>query len=723
MTPVRSIHACGLALGLIVLPAGQALAGQALPPDHGALTYRAVRVDTPPVLDGDLSDAAWRGAAVISTLVQQVPTPGAPPSEKTEVRLVYDDAALYVAFDVHESDPALATRTMLRYRYDSIWRLDDVVRIAFDPFHEHRRGYVFSFNALGTKQDSQADNGVWQPTWDEVWDVRTRQSDTGWSAEARIPFRIIRFPEARQEHVWGLQIERLIKRRNEGLRWAPTPSTFPLTRLEYAGHLSGITRVQPRRNLQVVPYAAAGATRVLAGATDVTSDLGADAKVALGPASFLALSYNTNFAQVEVDDQQVNLTRFPLFFPEKREFFLESAQLFDVGLGQEVQMFFSRRIGLAGGRPVPLLGGARLTAKAGRFDVGLLTTQTKRETGQPSANLSTGRVRWNVGSRSYIGGIVTSSESEAIGSRTVAADGRVWLGRYFQVDGFVAGVQNRQGGHTPTAFTTAAVYDEDRWGLTLRTVRIDRDFDPALGFVRRRNFQRQDAALRRGWRLNDRWARKLDVTAELGYLTDLRGRLDTRDQTVSIADELPSGDVFRSVYTVSADRLDVTDDPFVLHPRRGIVVRPGEYTFGRWLVGYQGYDGRPFTVGAEIEGGAFYGGRRSAFRGSAAWRPSPHVVLTGDYQLNDVALPQGQFTTHLLRGRVSVPMTARAVVDAFLQWNGLTQELNTQVRLHIIYARDSNFYVVFTDQQFDEAGRRILQSRAIQTKLAYRWYW
>jgi hypothetical protein len=714
-------HGVILAGALVICT--QSAAAQSLSENHGEQTYRAVRVDVAPEIDGDLSDPVWQQADVIGQLMQQIPVRGGQPSQKTEVRFVYDDTALYVAFHAYESDPAAVTRSMLRYRWDSVWQLDDVVRFSIDTFHDHRRGYAFSFNAFGTKQDAQLDNGSWLPNWDEVWDVRTQVREDGWTAEVRVPFRVIRFPEGRGEQVWGLQIERHIKRTNEIVQWAVAPTNFGLSRLEYAGHLEGISAVEPRRNAQVVPYVAAGRGRSRGRTAETTRDIGADAKVALGPALALDLTYNTNFAQVEVDDQQVNLTRFPLFFPEKREFFLESSQLFNVGLGQDVQMFFSRRIGLAGGQPLPLLGGARLTGKVGPLDVGVLTTQTDSENGIPGANQSAGRVRWNVGSRSYLGGIVTSAASDARRSQTVAADGRVWLGRYLQADGFVSMLNDRDTASHPMAYSGALVYEQDVLGFTARTSRVDDDFDPALGFVRRRDYLRNEARLRRGWRLNRQWARKLDVSGELSYLTNLDGRLDTRESLIWISNELASGDIVRLTMEGTFDRLDATDEAFVIHPREGIVIPAGDYSFRRWIMAYQGFDGRAFTANVEAQGGRFYGGDRSAVTFSGTWRPSPHLVLTGDYQINDVDLPQGAFTTHLQRARVTVPFTARAVADAFVQWNGLTQEINTQVRLHLIYGRDSNLFIVYTDHQTDVAGRLIEQSRALQTKLTYRWYW
>jgi hypothetical protein len=713
----------GLMIGALVVVSARSVLGQVLPEGHGTQTYRAVRVDTPPVIDGDLDDPVWRRAEVLTDLAQQIPNLGARPSEATEARVLYDDDALYVSFYVYESDPSARTRTMLRYRWDPIWELDDVVSFSLDTFHDHRRGYVFSFNALGTKQDSQVDNGGWLPNWDEVWDVRTRPQEDGWSAEVRIPLRVIRFPGGDAEQVWGFQIQRQIQSTNETIQWAPEPPNFGLSRLEYSGHLEGIAGIQSKRNTQVVPYVTAGRNRFRAGAAEGTAEVGVDAKLAVGSALSLDLTYNTNFAQVEVDDQQVNLTRFPLLFPEKREFFLESAQLFNVGLGQDLQMFFSRRIGLEAGQPVPLLGGARLTGKAGPLDVGVLTTQTESTQESPASNLSAGRVRWNVGSRSYFGGMVTSAVTDATANQTLAADGRVWLARYLQVEGFLGVLNGQDVRGRPTAFSTAAIYEEDLWGLTLRSFRVDEQFDPALGFVRRRDLFRNEATARRSWRLNRTWARKLDVSGEFSYLTNLQGKLDTRERFVAISDELASGDVVRFRLQKSLDRLDATDDPFVIHPGKGIVIPAGFYEFNYWNLAYEGFEGRTFRVDVEAQGGGFYGGERSLLNVAGTWRPSPHLALSGDYQLNDVQLSQGAFTTHLQRVRVSVPITARAVADGFVQWNGLTQELNTQVRLHLIYGRDSNLYIVYSDHQTDLDGRLTQQSRALQTKLTYRWYW
>ena len=690
--------------------------------------YRATRVETPPTVDGDLSDPVWEKAEIIDQFIQQDPHTGAPSTEKTQVRLVYDSEALYISVYCYDSEPAGIVRNTLRFRDDSVYTKDDVIRIGLDTFHDHRRAYIFSINPLGTKQDSQVDNNMWSGNWDEVWDVRTRVLDDGWTFELRIPFRILRFP-AGGGGIWGFNVVRQIKRKNETASWPPFPPNFGMTRTELYGHIDGISAIEPRRNVQIVPYGLLGAARSKGvSGTDSTLEGGGDFKMSVGPSLSLDLTYNTNFTQVEADDQQINLTRFSLFFPEKREFFLENASLFNFGIVQDTQLFFSRRIGLVRGQPVPILGGARLSGKVGRFDLGVLTTQTESEPGAPSANLSTGRIRWNTGQRSYIGGILTSTSSKTQSNRAFGTDTLYWLGRNLRADGFVAVVDdNRNVGDRPVSFSGALTYDQDLWEAGFRALSVDEGFDPAMGFVRRDDIRRYTGNLRRSWRLNREFVRRVSFSSDLTYLTDQKDLLDTREWKFEASDELNSGDVVRVQATRNFERILAEDDPFVLNPRNGVIVPPGDYRFNRWLVSYQGFEGRAIVPGARFERGEFYGGDRNAIGISGIWRANPHLVLQGDYEYNDISLPQGAFAVHLWRTRFSVPITARVNTDAFIQWNGLNQqgdrELNTQLRFHLIYGRDSNLFVVYSDQRRNLGTGVTARDQAIQMKMTYRMYW
>ncbi len=711
---------------LLLSSTAPAVGAQASLGQNEQYRYRISSVEVPPTLDGDLSDPAWERAEVIDQFTQLEPDSGSPATETTEVRLVYDSDSLYIGVYCYDSNPAGIVRNTLRYRDDDVYTKDDAIRIALDTFHDHRRAYVFSINPLGTKQDTQIDNNVWNSSWDEVTDVQTRLHEDGWSLELRIPFRIFRFP-ADGGGVWGFNIQRLIQRKNETASWAPMPAGFSFTRAETYGHIDGISGIEPGRNIQIIPYGLLGGTRST-GASDADSELegGADLKMSVSSSLSLDLTYNTNFAQVEADDQQINLTRFSLFLPEKREFFMENAQLFNFGIARDTQLFFSRRIGLVRGEAVPILGGARLSGKAGAFDVGLLTTQTESHPAAPSANLSTGRVRWNMGERSYVGGIFTSASSDTQSNRAFGPDALFWLGRNLRAEGFLALVDDGQIEQQPVSYSGALTYDEDLWEVGFRTLSVEEGFNPAMGFVRRDDIRRHTGRLRRSWRLNRNWARRVSFSADLIYLTDQENLLDTRLWLFGASTELDSGDVIRFEASRNFERILGEDDPFLINARKGVVISPGDYGFNRWLVGYEGFEGRRLVSGVALERGEFYGGNRTSLGLSGTWRAFRHLEMQGEYEFNDISVPEGAFAAHLWRTRFKVPFTARATADAFFQWNGLTpqgdRELNTQLRFHLIYGLDSNLFVVFTDQWRDRGAGLVERDQAVQLKVTYRFY-
>jgi len=721
MTTGNSLRLFHWALALGVVGCNLSLAtGQAVQAQHGEYRYQATSVDTPPIVDGDLSDPVWQKAPVIDQFIQQVPDSGQPATERTEVRIVYDSDSLYIAAYLHYTDPTTVVRNVLRFRDDQVWAKDDIIRFLIDTFHDHRRAYVFTVNALGTKQDAQIDNEAWHSNWDEVWDVRTRLQKDGWSAELRIPFRILRFSPG-GETTWGLNIERWVKQKNERAMWAPIPPGVPVTRTANYGHLEGMSITKSERNLQVIPYGLVEVDRAR-GADSVDADVeaGVDLKWAVTPALALDLTYNTDFAQVEADDRQINLTRFSLFFPEKRGFFLENAQLFNFGILREAQIFFSRRIGLERGEVVPILGGARLSGQAGAFDVGLLSIQTDSHLLTPSTNWSAARLRWKIGRRSHLGGIVTSVYSNTQNNRVFGPDALIWLGRNLHLEGFLAVVDDQELSGQPLSYTGAVIYDQDLWEARLRLFDVEEDFNPAMGFVRRKDLHQYEGKLRKGLRLNRAWARKLDFSGELKYLNNQAGILETRQWVLAAQDELDSGDVIRLSLESNFERLD---EDFVINPVDGVIIPPGDYSFNRWLLSYQTFEGRAASATAQLEGGDFFGGERTTLTLAGTWRASPHLWMSGDYEFNDISLPQDTFDTHLWRARVSVPFNARTTVDAFLQWSSLTKEFDTQLRFRLIYGRDSNLFLVYTSQRQDLAGGFTASDWAIQLKTTYRLYW
>ena len=726
----RKISLLGRTLvGLLLSASLGVAASQGPAEDREQYRYRAVFVESAPTIDGELSDPVWEQAEVLDTLVQQIPHFGEPSTERTVVRVVYDSTAIYIGVYCYDSGPAQRAANTLSYRDEQLHQKDDAIRFAFDPFHDHRRGFVVATNPLGTKQDGFVDNRAYGNEWDEVWDVRTRQYADGWSAEFRIPFRILRFPTGSEEQTWGFQVMRTIQANREQAFWAPHPPRFQLFAVDYYGHIEGIAPVRSGRNMQFVPYLLSETTRSTGiGGLNSGMEWGGDMKLVAGSKLALDLTYNTNFSQVEADDQQTNLTRFSLFFPEKREFFLENSQIFDFGISRDTMLFFSRRIGLKSGKPVPLLGGARLTGKLGAFDLGLISTQTESVPEDPSTNLSAARLRWNVGERAFLGTMFTSVSAKDKENRAFGVDSLLWFGRNWRWESFFAALDDPLLTKRPVSYSSALLYDTDLWNIAFRELYVDDQFNPSLGFVRRQNIRKHYAKLGRGWRLNRPWARKLDVSGEMNYITDRQGELDTRQWVFAAAQELHTGDRLTLTLERNFERLS---NPFRVNPREGeeVIIAPGDYAFNRWEIKYDSYQGRPWLASARFQGGEYYGGDRTGFVLSGTWRASPHLLLRGDYERNDISLPrlpQGEFQTHLWRARVSLPFSVRVRTDAFVQWNSLNQdgdrELNTQVRFHLIYARDSNFFVVFTDQKLERANGRVQRDQAVQIKLTYRLY-
>jgi hypothetical protein len=712
----------------VALLAGTPLRAAAQPDaeQHEQVRYRAVRVEVPPPIDGDFSHPLWAEAEPIEQMIQQVPDVGAPSTERTVVRVLYDATALYVGIYCYESDPSRRTADILSFREDRIHNQDDTIRIGLDTFLDHRRAYMFGTNPLGTKQDAFFDNRSLNFDWNEVWDVETRSRDDGWTAVFRIPFRILRFPSGEGEQIWGFNVMRAMQAKNETAFWAPHPPLFQLSAVEYYGHLEGIVPTRQGGSLQFIPYLSADAGRESGGDIDFDPEFGGDMKLALGANASLDVTYNTNFAQVEADDQQTNLTRFSLFFPEKREFFLENALLFEFGIPGDTQLFFSRRIGLRGGQPVPMLGGARLTGKIASVDVGLISTQTESVPDVPSTNFSAARTRWNVGPRSYIGGLFTSVRSETETNTTAGVDSLIWLSRHLSWEGFLAVIDDPALTKQPISYSGALVYRQDLLEYTLRTVYVDDQFVPALGFVRRQDVRRQEADLRRSWRLNAPWSRKVDLTGGLRYITNRGGDLDTRQWTIGAGNELDSGDQFSVSLERNFERLSPDAPPFVLNPRDGLLIPPGDFPFDRWQLRYQGYTGRSWIADVQLQGGDFYNGDRTGMMLSGTWRATPHVLMRADYEVHHISLPEGDFSTHLVRGRLGVPFTSKVRTDAFLQWNNLTadgaREFSTQVRFRVTYGRDSDLFIVFTDQNQDLVTGLPRRDQAIQMKLTYRLY-
>ncbi len=463
----------------------------------------AVRSTDQMVLDGRLDEPIWEAATPATGFYTLRPRPGEPSEAQTEVRIVYDDDNLYVGFISFDSDP---TDNVVVLREDFTSRETDGVSMVIDSLHDRRSAYQFGTNPAGAKRESHiTNNGQYNNDWDSVWDVKVSVNDESWIAEFAIPFKTLRFSQSPTQE-WGINLNRFVVRTNEQSFWSPIPVRYGMSRISQAGTLRGLEGIRQGRNLKVKPFAITGVTQIAGadGAIGTTTDYdgGVDLKYSLTPSLTLDATYRTDFAQVEVDQQQVNLTRFNLFFPEKRDFFLENAGTFsfgDTGRGANLVPFFSRSIGLNSGTPIPIVGGARVTGQVGQYDVGFLTMKTERfsDDGRssgdarslPSNDYLVARVKRNFSTSSWIGSMLTNRGSTEVGdyNRVYGADAHFQFYERLEFDSYLlrSDTPGTSGKDQARKFATA--WRDDEWVVGAEYHEVQTNFNPEMGFIRRKD--------------------------------------------------------------------------------------------------------------------------------------------------------------------------------------------------------------------------------------------
>jgi hypothetical protein len=710
LLPATVLLAAGLAL-----PAAWAAAPAVPPQTPPAAT--AVRVTTPPTVDGDvLGDPAWAAAPPIAGFWQTAPSEGAPASEPTEVRIVYTADTLYFGVVCHDRDPSGIV--VSGSRRDGPLDETDAVLIVLDTYRDLQNGFVFGTNPAGLEHDGQVTNegqgggasggpgaaggslSGYNKNWDGVWTVRTRGGDFGWSAEFAIPFRTLRYRAGGGE--WGLNLQRNIRRRNERSFWAPIPRQYDLFRVSRAGALVGL-EPPPPRNLKLLPYVLAEAARAAAAPGSTSGDAGGDLKWSVTPSLALDATVNTDFAQVEVDEQQVNLDRFNLFYPEKRPFFLENAGVFSAGSPGEVDLFFSRRIGIGPqGQVVPIAGGARLSGKLGGFNVGLLDMQTREgDTLVAPSNFAVARVSRELKNRSRAGVIFVNRAGtgdrspEGDVNRTYGADGRWGLGRYGAVEGYVAKT------HTPglsgkdVAWNLGASLSSPAWEINAEYTEVQAHFNPEVGFLARRDFRKPEGVVLYRYRPRDLLG-LLEVRPHVSYRGYWKPDGFQESGFLHVDNHLE----WRSGWEVHTG-VNFTHEgvlrPFEIYP--GVVVAPGSYSNTEaMLVGITN-QGAPVSFETRVTLGGFFGGSRVSSASTLRGRAGEAFNTSVDYLRNDVSLPEGRFVTNLLRARLSYSFTTRLYVQALLQYNDVVDNWSTNLRVGWLRAANTGLFVVYNENR------------------------
>ena len=701
-----------------------------LPPSE---YYRVapVRVESGPQIDGRLDEELWLQAAVIDEFVQQEPAEGEPATERTVVRFLYDAQALYIGVEAYDSEPDGVIATEMRR--DSLRLLDeDNFQIILDTFHDRRSGYMFVTSPLGAKLEQQIaeeGEGGWRGrnsnniniNWDGVWDVVSRRTSDGWVAEIAIPMVTLRFPKAERQ-VWGVNFMRNIRRKNEQVFWAPISKEYTLTRVSLAGTMTGIGEVNRGLDLRMTPYMLAGSRQDRAaggpaGGLDGSgfNDYGLDVKYGIASGLNLDLTLNTDFAQVEVDEQQVNLTRFPLFFPEKRDFFLENAGMFNVGapgsgFGRVADLFFTRRIGLSAGQPTPIIGGARLTGKVDRHNIAAMNITTG-SFGNAGDNFFVGRYSRDILARSKVGGIVI--DKQAVGSvfapgaggvshynRTFAADTTLALHRNLTMTGFVAKTE------TPDLQTPGGdmgAYARATWlspafHVYSEFAELQENFNPEVGFVPRVGIR--TSKFHGEWNPRpDRWnIRMFDPMWNITYTTDQHNRLLTRRIHNMLGTYFENGSSVTFYYNDHFEQLDI---PFDIR-NTGVTVPAGAYRFGEWVFSFQSDPSRRLYTRTRYSPQTFFDGTRTDIQATVGLRATSRISAETIFNRSDVDLPWGAFVADLASLRLDLTLSPTMTVRSLSQYNSLTREFSNSIRFNWIYSPGSDIYVAYDEMRLDD---------------------
>jgi hypothetical protein len=706
---------------------------------EGRVTVRAVRIHTPPRIDAILDEAVYQTLEPITNFIQQEPNEGEIATERTLVWLMFDDRNIYIAARCYDSQPSRIMANDMRRDGRNVSQNDNF-SIVFDTFYDRRNGYEFLMNAIGGAWDTQiTDERDANRDWNTVWTYHSRRDAEGFTLEMAIPFRSLRYRGSGPQ-TWGVNIRRNVRWKNELSYLSPVPRQYGargILRLSQAATLVGLEAPPASANIEVKPF---GVSTVRADrAVDplfrhrTDGDAGFDLKYGLTQSLTADFTYRTDFAQVEDDDQQVNLTRFNLLFPEKREFFLEGQGIFAFGGAQTSPptgaatsapvntpvLFFSRRIGLSGSRAVPIDAGGRLTGKAGRYSIGLLNIRTddNAAAGALATNFGVVRVKRDILRRSYVGLLGTHRSRTITGSGdnlAVGVDANFAFYEALNIVGYYAATRTSGLEGEDRSHRVRFDYDADLFGLQIEQLAVGRHFNPEVGFLRRTNFIENLAQVRVSRRpASLPSVRKISYEAALDYITDSDRRLEHRQARAGVRTEMESGDSWAVVYSREFEFLA---EPF---PVAGRTVPGGAYHSPLVRASYTRGTQRRISGELSAARGGFYGGDRTdvSWRGRA--EISPRLSIEPGVSMNWIALPGGSFTATLLTSRAMLSFTPRMLAAALVQYNSTTRSVTTNLRFRWEYRPGSDLFVVYSDGRETALDRRtpMLMNRGLTLKM------
>jgi hypothetical protein len=684
-------------------------------------TFHAIAARLPkeqaPKIDGRLDDAVWVLAPAQANFVQREPLAGTPISERTEFRVLYDERKIYFALWAYDSDPKGIRAS--EYKRDSGLAKGDQMRIVIDTFHDRRNGFYFATNPLGAKKDAQyTDNArVTNNDWNAVWECRTTVDEHGWYAEIAIPLSQLRFKTAIGETTWGLNVGRRIVRKNEESYWVPYPraqGAFGFARLSNAGVLDGLRDIRSRRRFEVVPFVApqAGYDYLTRNSTNDFDRYGVDARIGITDTLTADLTYKTDFAQVEADQEVVNVSRFSLFFPEKRQFFTETAGLFNYGKsGTEngdqgpglLPLFYSRRIGLTeDGREVPLLAGGRVTGRLGGYSLGIMNIETDElaytvgpgAVRLPRANYSVVRAKRNLFGYSSVGAIFLNREG-GTGldyNRTLGADLNLVLGKTTTLTALAAKTFTPGAAGNQFAGGFDFAYQKDRYNYGVTYLDVGEKFNAEMGYIRRTDIR--NPKVRAAWTPRPAWrgVRQLTIGGQLDTYWSHQGAMES---------QTGDGQFVTAFDDTSTLAVDVAHDyDRLAEPWRlgNGIVPAGEYDWNTFSASYVSNSSLRVAGSGGVQVGSYYSGDKTTVNAGLSVLPLKQLLVETSFNRNRIALPGVPvYLTNTVSTRVSYSFSPSLFTKAYIQYNDARKQATLNFLFWYIYRPGSDFYVVYNE--------------------------
>jgi hypothetical protein len=707
-------------------------------------TVRAIRLATPLRVDGRLDEDVYRNEKPITDFIQTLPRNNSEPTERTEAWVTFDALNIYVSARCWDSAPPEKWIANEMRRDANQIRQNDHFGMMLDTFHDRRNGYVFYANPLGGRIDlTEADEGNSNADWNPVWTVRTGRFEGGWTIELAVPFKSLRYVSGAGQS-WGIQMRRAIRRKNEWVHLTPLPLAMGgsqgFFRISAAATLVGLDLPEASRNIEVKPYVTSNLTSDRLANPIVDNDLignfGLDARYGITANLTADFTYNTDFAQVEVDEQQVNLTRFNLQFPEKRDFFLENRGIFSFGTfpttggsaggstannaSSTPVLFYSRRIGLNRNRVVPIDVGGRVSGKMGRMSVGALNIETGDEpiSGSPDTNFTVLRVKRDVLRRSSIGAMFTNRSPAAAasgGNQAAGADAAFSFFNALTMGGYYARTATRGLTRDTDSYQARADFSPDRYGAQIEYLKVGDNFNPEVGFIRRDNIRRSFGSARFSPRpKNIRGVRQFTFDGSIEHIENGSGQLESRQQTGRFNTELENSDQFS---IEGGANYELLLRPFLV--ATGVTIPSGGYGFTDATARYAFGQQRRVSGTLAVQGGQFYDGHITAVTfSSARVSITKQLSVEPTVSINRVTMPAGDFTTSVLRARTDYAFTPRMFASGLIQYSSNERAFSSNLRFRWEYRPGSEVFVVYADERDTLApGFPGLKNRAFVVKI------